>query len=187
MTDEKSTIREQAKNHLRLMNVLEEEVDQLPEHFFDNVEIRPDDVIAAYWPLGREIDPTGILEEAVKRGLSCALPIVEKGTKVLSFKAWEPKTEMHKGAFGIMEPKDSATVIPDIVLVPLLAFDRQGHRMGKGGGYYDATLSHLRGQKEIQAIGVGYAGQAVLFNLPKEAHDQKMDAILTPKEFKRFA
>ena len=80
-----------------------------------------------------------------------------------------------------MEPQSNEAVEPDILIVPMLAFDRKGIRLGQGGGYYDATLETLRNKKTIQAIGVAYASQAVLFTLPAEAHDQKMDYILTPQ------
>jgi 5-formyltetrahydrofolate cyclo-ligase len=186
MNTQKSEIRHNARAHLEKINPLEEQPDLVIDKFFDNVAIGDGAVIAAYWPLGYEFDPTGILEEAVKRGHRCALPIVEQGSKILSFREWLHGTKMKKAAYGIMEPQDTPAVIPDIILVPLLAFDRQGHRLGKGGGYYDATLEALRTQKEILAIGLGYAGQAVLFSLPREDHDQKLDAVLTPKDYIRF-
>ena len=80
-----------------------------------------------------------------------------------------------------MEPEGEQALEPDIFIVPMLSFDRRGYRLGQGGGYYDATLSAYRKKKSVQAIGIGYAAQAVLFTLPVELHDQKMDWILTPK------
>ncbi len=186
MTHQKSEIRKNAKAHLEKINPLEEQPDLVIDKFFNNVDIDDNAVIAAYWPLGHEFDPTGLLEEAHRRKTICALPIVQQGTKILSFHQWAPDTSMKKASFGIMEPQNTPALSPDILLVPLLAFDRQGYRLGKGGGYYDATLEYMRSQKQILAIGLGYASQAVLFSLPREPHDQKLDAVLTPQEFLRF-
>ena len=77
-------------------------------------------------------------------------------------------------------------LLPDILLIPFLSFDRYGYRLGQGGGYYDATLAHLREEKDILAIGMGYAQQAVLFKLPAEDHDQKMDMVITPQNVHDF-
>lgn len=96
------------------------------------------------------------------------------------FRVWDGKTPLVSGGFGLMEPGEGAAILPDIVLVPLLAFDRRGHRLGYGKGYYDTALADLRAQKDIRAIGVGYGEQAVLFNLPSEPHDQKLDMMITP-------
>ena len=89
---------------------------------------------------------------------------------------------MHVGAYGICEPQGTDLLEPDLFLVPLLAFDRKGYRLGQGGGYYDATIKAYRDKKEIQAIGIGYGMQAVVFNLPIEEHDQKMDLVITPEQ-----
>lgn len=107
----------------------------------------------------------------------------------MRFSRWTEDTKMHKSAFGVMEPvtdEETDWVDPDIVLVPLLAFDRRGHRLGNGGGHYDATLADLRARKEVLAVGIGYAQQAVLFNLPAGPHDQRLDWIITPKEARAF-
>ena len=76
---------------------------------------------------------------------------------------------------------------PDVVIVPLLAFDRRGYRLGQGGGYYDATLADLRAKKNIIAVGLAYAQQACLFNLPVEEHDQKLDWVVTPQGAQEFS
>ena len=117
------------------------------------------------------------------------MPIVQKDSKELLFANCDESTKMEKGAFDIVQPKideDTEFLKPDIVVVPLLAFDRRGHRLGYGGGYYDATLSALRLEKEIITIGWGYSQQAVLFNLPAESHDQPLDYVITPKGVHSF-
>ncbi len=181
MSDQKEVLRDQARKHRTLTDIRHEDVEDATPLFFDTVQPQEGQVIAAYWPKGREFDPTHILEQALEKGFKCALPKVEADTKILKFIEWDNKAKLIKGAFGIMEPESNEEISPDIFVVPMLAFDRRGSRLGQGGGYYDATLSHYRGQKDITAVGIAYALQAVLFSLPVEAHDEKMDYILTPQ------
>ncbi len=181
MSDPKELLREQARKHRTLTDVRHEDIEAATPLFFDTLNPQDDQVIAAYWPKGREFDPTHILEQALAKGFKCALPKVAPDTKILRFIEWNSKSKLVKGAYGIMEPEEGEELEPDIFLVPMLSFDRQGSRLGQGGGYYDATLTHYRGQKNIEAVGIGYASQAVLFSLPVEDHDQKMDYILTPQ------
>lgn len=182
----KQTIRDQARYHRDHMHVDQGDFERVINVFFEHFTPQPNQVIAGYWPVGREFDPRFLMDELHQRGLQCALPCVEKDNKVLTFKPWTPDCPMTKGAYDVHEPKSDETVEPDIFLCPLLAFDRQGYRMGQGGGYYDATLEAYRAKKNVLAIGVGYGEQAVLFNLPVEDHDQRMDAILTPQSILDF-
>jgi len=85
-----------------------------------------------------------------------------------------------------MEPVSENYIDPDILLIPLLAFDQRGARLGYGKGHYDATLAELKKRKQITAIGIGYAQQAVLFKLPSEDHDEELDMVITPQFVKRF-
>ena len=184
LSEKKAFLREQARKHLAAEDVLAEHVEHAAEHFFNGLDLSGDEVIAGYWPKGREFDCTPILEEALKRGHVCALPVVEQNSKVLTFLKWDKETRLEKSSFGIMEPRETPALRPDIVIVPLLAFDSKGTRLGQGGGYYDATLSHLKAAENVVAVGTGYAAQAVLFALPKEEHDERMDYILTPIELR---
>jgi 5-formyltetrahydrofolate cyclo-ligase len=186
MPNQKHILRENARKHIAMTDVLSEDIDAATDHFFNALPLSPSNIIAGYWPKGREFDATGILERALEKGYECALPCVEDNSKILTFKKWNKETALKKGAFGILEPDTQDIVTPDIILVPLLAFDLKGYRLGQGGGYYDATLSHARNAGDVTAIGVGYAAQAVLFKLPREDHDQKMDYILTPKELRKI-
>lgn len=178
---EKELMRGQAREHRRLTDVRHEDIEAATPLFFDELAPTADKVIAAYWPTEREFDPTHILETAHKNGHICALPRVANKTRVLEFIKWTPETKMEKGKYGIMQPAEGEAVSPDIFLVPMLSFDRAGYRLGQGGGYYDATLAHYRKNKDILAVGIAYALQAVLFTLPREEHDQRMDYILTPQ------
>lgn len=185
MSEQKRTMREQAREHRKFADNRHEDIEAATPLFFDALNPAMDKVIAAYWPKEREFDPTHILEHALSKGHTCALPKVAQDSKVLEFIQYDEKTRLEKGAFGILEPQDGAVISPDIIIVPLLAYDRKGYRLGQGGGYYDATLAHYRSQKEIDAVGIGYASQAVLFTLPVEDHDQKLDWVLTPQGITR--
>ncbi|HJW41489.1 MAG TPA: 5-formyltetrahydrofolate cyclo-ligase, partial [Rhizomicrobium sp.] len=144
-----------------------------------------------------EADPRALMAALSAKGHPLALPCVEAG-RPLIFRGWKMGDAMHANAaaYGIPEPLASAaTVVPSLVLVPLLAFDAGGHRLGYGGGYYDRTLSLLaRGQMPpanpsarapLLAVGVAYAGQEIEA-LPREAHDHPLDMIVTENGVRRF-
>lgn len=144
-------------------------------------------IVAAYWPIKRELDTLPLLEKLHGAGTTIALPVVMKGQGELTFRHWAPDTNLVAGTFGVMVPPDDAPVmIPDTIILPLLAFDRRGNRLGYGGGYYDRTLAALRAQKTVTAIGYGYAEQICLFPLPRDEHDIRMDYIVTPQNLHDF-
>jgi len=186
MSEEKALLREQARKHRTLTDTRDEDIEAATALFFDTIQPKENQIIGAYWPKGREFDPTHILEQALKKDIKCALPKVENDSRILKFIHWSQDSKLTKGAYGIMEPETGEEVEPDILIVPMLAFDRKGYRLGQGGGYYDATLEHYRAKKAIQAVGVAFASQAVLFTLPAEEHDQKMDWIITPQGITSF-
>lgn len=182
MNTEKEQIRMEARRVRDFITLEEEDPEDAVELFVEALTPQQDQVVAGYWPKGKEFDPTPILEHLLHNNHTCALPVVEKGSKVLKFARWAEDIKLSKGPFGIMQPEiDEHTewLEPDIFLVPLLAFDRRGYRIGQGGGYYDATLQAAREDRDITAVGVCYAKQAVLFNLPVEDHDQRLDWVIT--------
>ena len=179
-------MREEAKRHRAFIDPSSENVDNAVNLFFDKIKPQKDQIIAGYWPKDREFDAALILERLDQEGFGCALPIVQKGKKELAFAHWSKDIEMEQGAFEILQPKTDERVEPDIVIVPLLVFDRAGNRLGYGGGYYDATLKALRAKKNIIAVGVAYAVQACLFNLPTDEHDEKLDWVITPQDAHQF-
>jgi 5-formyltetrahydrofolate cyclo-ligase len=123
------------------------------------------------WPLLRRLHAAGV---------PLALPVVEGKGKPLVFRAWTPGDAMDKGVWGIPQPKaDKPVLEPDLLLVPLLAFDRTGRRLGYGGGFYDRTLASLRARKPIVAIGLAYDEQRV-DAVPHLDYDQRLDWVLTP-------
>lgn len=177
---EKEALREQATLHCDRIRPDSEDVEKIVSLFKDHVKPRQGQIVAAYWPMGHEIDVRYIIDDLLKSGIDVALPVASRTSRVMTFSKWDGKGDLAKGHFGVFVPPKENTVEPDIVLVPMLAFDRKGNRLGRGGGHYDATLAALRAKKDILAVGVAYATQAVLFHLPVQTHDQPMDMIVTP-------
>jgi 5-formyltetrahydrofolate cyclo-ligase len=143
------------------------------------VEVLPGTIVSGYWPIRSELDPAPLMQALGERGARLALPAVTARGKSLAFRAWSPNDRLMMGPLGILEPSPAATeLIPDIMLVPLAAFDRLGHRIGYGAGHYDFTLAHLRKAKPIAAIGLAFATQEIEA-VPALAHDVALDFVLT--------
>ena len=142
--------------------------------------VRRPGVLAIYKALGAELDPRPLGDTLVKQGWSLALPAVEVEDGPLVFRGWKPGERLAHDLSGLPAPLASATELtPDLILVPLLAFDRAGGRLGQGGGHYDRTLAALReGPSPPPAVGFAYSGQEAP-GLPREPHDQALDGILT--------
>ena len=135
--------------------------------------------VAGYWPINGELDCRPLLDRLAGAGWLRALPVVTGPARPLLFRRWPPEAPLTPGRFGIPEPPETAgAVVPAVVLVPLLAFDRAGHRLGHGAGYYDRTLEALRARGPVRAIGLAFAVQE-LPDLPAEPHDQRLDWIVT--------
>jgi 5-formyltetrahydrofolate cyclo-ligase len=165
------------------------DADDAARNFFEAIAPVPGQSVALYWPKGREFDTLPLMHELLLAGITCALPVIQKDERLLKFAAYKDGDAMEEGPFKVVQPKISDSTIwvdPDIFVIPLLAFDRHGNRMGYGKGHYDATLKHYRAIKPVVAVGYAYGQQAVLFNLPAEPHDEKMDWIITPQKAQRF-
>ncbi len=138
--------------------------------------------VAAYWPMGDEIDVRPLIEALHGRGHGLALPVTVRRGMRLVFRTGVPVTTLVPGGFGTQVPEPGQPeVTPRVLLVPLLAFDRTGHRLGYGGGYYDRTLEALRAAGQTLAVGVAYAGQEI-DAVPRGVHDQCLDWIVTETE-----
>ncbi|GIL40172.1 5-formyltetrahydrofolate cyclo-ligase [Roseiterribacter gracilis] len=149
--------------------------------------LQPGRVISGYSPIGSEIDIVPLLAMLAVQGATLALPVVRKATRILEFRAWSPGDVLEAGVFGTRHPtQDAKVVTPDMVLVPMLAFDDTGHRLGYGGGYYDATLAMLRAAGSVTAVGCAFAAQRVP-SLPVESNDQKLDWLVTEQDAIRFS
>lgn len=136
--------------------------------------------VSGFASLADELDCMPLLHRLAEEKLALALPLVTGKGKPLTFRAWAPGDEMDAGVWGIAQPKaDKAVVEPDILLVPLLAVDRAGWRLGYGGGFYDRTLAGLRSRKPVLAIGLAYDEQ-VVDAVPHLDYDEPLDWVLTP-------
>lgn len=136
-------------------------------------------VVAAYWPMGDELDPRPLMRRLEQHGCRLALPVVAARGQPLDFRAYAFGDTLEPGLHGTVHPEMAAApIIPQVMLVPLLAFDRRCYRLGYGGGYYDRTLESLRECAQVKTIGLGFAAQEVAA-IPRDGHDQRLDAIAT--------
>ncbi|MEK9970888.1 MAG: 5-formyltetrahydrofolate cyclo-ligase [Ferrovibrio sp.] len=165
------------------------------DRFMAAIPVGAGQVVAGYWPMGDELDPRPLLAMLQRKGALIALPAVQPGSRRLQFRLCEDLAALPPaGAYGIPAPAASATaLVPDILLVPLVGFDAAGHRLGMGGGYYDATLQGLRApsekngvDKKVLAVGYAFAVQQVA-ELPHAVHDERLDWAVTERGALRFA
>lgn len=151
------------------------------EVFLAHVPLSAHAVVAGYWAQDREINPLPLLEILASRGHTIVFPALVAKDQPLVFRAWKKGDALAPGRHQILEPlPDAPALDPDVLLVPLLAFDRFGARLGYGGGYYDRTLKDLRARKRIWAIGFAYALQETRL-VPTSDGDQRVDAVVTEK------
>jgi 5-formyltetrahydrofolate cyclo-ligase len=145
------------------------------------LRLRPEGgIVSGFAPLPDEFCVWPLLRRLHGEGFRLALPAMQGKGKPLAFRAWTPGDAMDSGVWGIAEPKaDKAALEPDILIVPLLAFDRRGWRLGYGGGYYDRTLKELRARKAIVAVGLAHDEQEV-DAVPHLDYDQRLDWVLRP-------
>ena len=146
----------------------------------------PEGVVSGYWPLADELDPRPAMSRLAALGHPLALPRVQGRGRPLAFHAWRPGDPLLAGPFEVMEPAADAPLLrPRILLVPLLAFDRDGRRLGYGAGYYDLVLGELRALSPAPfAIGIALAAQEV-DEVPAGPRDQPLDAVVTERAVHR--
>lgn len=159
------------------------------------IEVAAGAVLGGYWPFRDELDSRPLFHHFHARGHACGLPVITgpaSGGRVrpLAFRPWRPEMKLAKGRLGEPVPPPDADygtgeLSPDILLVPLLAFDARGYRIGYGGGHFDATLAELRAAKPILAVGLAYAAQEV-DEVPHEARDERLDWIVTEREARQI-
>ncbi len=146
------------------------------------VKVPPGAIVSGFFPMGSEISPMPLLKRLADAGAKLALPVVAGRGKPLIMRAWNFGEALDTGVWGIRQPKPEAPEVdPDILIVPLLAFDRTGHRIGYGAGYYDMTITRLRGLKSITAVGIAFAAQEIL-SVPATERDARLDLVLTERE-----
>jgi 5-formyltetrahydrofolate cyclo-ligase len=150
------------------------------------VPVPPGAVVAGFSSIRSEINPVPLLRRFAEAGAILALPAIVGRGQPLRFRAFRFGEELTRGQWGIREPKPEAPEVrPDIVIVPLAAFDRRGYRLGYGAGYYDLTLNGLRAEKTIKAVGLAFAAQEI-DQVPALSHDARLDLVLTEHEVIEF-
>ena len=157
------------------------------DNFLKSVYLPKGASISGYMPIKSEISPLPLFDVLAERGYLILMPRVVPNNTVLEFRTWNRRTPMIRSLYGIEEPDPahSALHIPDFYIVPLLAFDQKGNRLGYGAGYYDQTFSHMRGKVPFKTIGTGYENQRCE-HVPHEGHDHRLDMCITEKNVYTF-
>jgi 5-formyltetrahydrofolate cyclo-ligase len=138
-------------------------------------------VVSGFWPIKDEIDIRPLMIELFNAGCQLVLPVVQGRGKPLLFRAWRPGDPLEAGVFGTLQPSARREALePDGLIVPMLACDADGWRLGYGGGFYDRTLAGLRARRPVKAVGVGFDPQYVA-DVPHGPDDQRLDWLLTDK------
>ena len=146
------------------------------------VAVLPGAVVSGFMPMKSEINPIPLMRRLASAGAALALPAVAGKGKPLVMRAYTFGESLASGVWGIREPSSEAPqVFPDILLVPLLAFDHRGHRIGYGAGYYDMTIAGLRARKTVLAVGIAFAAQEIA-QVPTTPRDARLDIVLTENE-----
>lgn len=150
--------------------------------FMASVPLKENACVAVYYPAGTELHTWPLVEDLRRLDVSVCLPVVQEHGKPLTFRRYDEGCAMEKGTYGIMAPCETSPLChPDILVMPLLAFRRDGGRLGMGGGYYDRTLAQLRKERPVIAVGYAYAAQE-MDKFPVERHDQPLNWIVTERE-----
>ncbi|WP_374642319.1 5-formyltetrahydrofolate cyclo-ligase [Tabrizicola sp.] len=134
-------------------------------------------VLSGYMPMRSEIDPLPAM--AAHQG-PVGVPVILEKAAPLRFREWSPGCRLVEGAFRAMIPEEGAWIEPEVMIVPMLAFDARGYRLGYGGGFYDRTLELLRARGPVLAVGFAFSAQEVA-EVPVDAFDQRLDAVVTEK------
>jgi len=146
------------------------------------VVIAPGMTVSGFSPMKSEINPIPLMRAFAQAGAALALPVVAGRGKPLIMRAWAFGAPLVAGVWGIRQPPPEAPeVFPDVLIVPLAAFDRAGHRIGYGAGYYDMTINRLRAMKPVAAVGIAYAAQEIP-RVPATTRDAALDLVLTETE-----
>lgn len=187
MADDKSTLRQSALARRDAMPAAARAaaVEVVTQRPFP-VAVTAGTIMSGYSPMKSEFNPVPLMRKLADAGAKLALPVTPKRGNPLIMRAWTFGDELASGVWGIREPKPEAPeVFPDIMLVPLAAFDRTGHRIGYGAGYYDMTIARIRAMKPVTAIGLAFAVQEI-GKVPATSFDQQLDLVLTESELIDF-
>lgn len=155
---------------------------QAAEILADYLSAQAGAVLSGYMPMRSEIDPLPAM--AAHRGV-VGVPVIPGPAMALRFREWTPGCALVAGEFGALVPAEGAWVEPAVLIVPMLAFDARGYRLGYGGGFYDRTLEMLRAKRPTLAVGFAFAAQEV-DEVPIDAYDQQLDAVVTEEGVREF-
>jgi 5-formyltetrahydrofolate cyclo-ligase len=159
---------------------------RLADIFLKQIPVPPDATVSAYVAIGDEADPAPLLLELRARGHAIALPRVTGRGRPLDFHRYDAEKALVPGGFGLSEPaRDWPQAEPDVLIVPLLAFDALGYRIGYGAGFYDRTLAKLRAARDVLAVGFAFAGQE-FETVPHDENDQRLDWVVTENGAHKF-
>ena len=150
--------------------------------------INKEAIVSGYWPIRDEVDTRMLLQRLHEEGMRCALPVTQGKNKGLLFRRWKPGDILQEAEFSVAVPAASQPVlIPEIMLVPLLAIDREGNRLGYGGGYFDRTFLRRRksGQAPLVTVGIAYEAQ-IVSHVPNDERDIRLDWLITEQNVYRF-
>ena len=148
--------------------------------------VKPGAIVSGFMAMKSEINPLPLMRKLSEAGAQLALPAIKGRGHPLIMRAYQFGDELARGQWGIREPRPEAPEVqPDILLVPLAGFDRAGHRIGYGAGYYDMTIRSLRAQKEVIAVGLAFAAQEIS-EVPATPRDERLDFVLTEREVNDF-
>ena len=184
--DTKSDLRRKYRAHRAAHQGTRSEADyeRLADFFLGHVSPCPNSRIAGYWPIDSEIDVLPLLGRLHQLRYDLCLPVVVDRRRTLSFRSWRPSDPLEAAAFGTRVPLEgSSEVVPQMLIVPVIAFDNHGYRLGYGGGYYDCTLSALASAGSV-SVGVAFEDQYIE-KVPTEPHDMALDWIITEERARR--
>lgn len=187
MTHAKDEIRQRALDARKAISteIRDQAACVVAKRLWSYLQNNPHKVIAGYWPMGSELNLIPTLEFLIKQGVTVGLPTCTPGHHELIFKPWKSGDPLSTTSFGFLGPSElseDGPLDPDLFLVPALAFDRQGVRLGRGKGHYDRVLHEARAKKNVTIIGIAFAIQEYDV-IPEESHDERLDFIITEKEW----
>ena len=188
----KNKLRLLAKNNRSKINTLNSQYCLTENHLnccLDKILYNKKDIKTAslYYPINNEITPFGLIKYFKFNNFKLTLPVVKTQSKTLLFKEWDLKEKLKKGKLGNLEPYlNTHNILPQLIIVPMLMFDKNLNRLGYGGGYYDKSINELRKyfsseKKDFITIGLAYSSQQTK-SIPHEGHDEQLDFIITEKQ-----
>ena len=143
-------------------------------------------VVAVYFPINSEFDTLELMKALFFAGKEVCLPVVVKKNHPLVFRKWTPETELAEKDFGIPIPSEEEEIIPDLIVSPLISYDKHGVRLGYGGGFYDRTIPHIRKKRSVLYLGIAFPEQKSYVDIPQDNHDIVLDGIISSFGVHRF-